>query len=122
MHQIADPGVPVEELVADQVAALPEPYRPDPRIPLPRDIYPHRLNSLGCDLSSENVLQNLRARTLADRAGERRGILFHVADNLVKCGFGGSSAAVCMLSIRQRSLNELLLHLPIDQSLQGFHH
>ena len=47
VHQIADPDVPVEALVADPVASLPEPYEPDPRIPLPRDLYPDRLNSLG---------------------------------------------------------------------------
>ena len=70
VHQIADPDVPVEALVADPVASLPEPYQPDPRIPLPRQLYPDRLNSLGCDLSSQDVLQDLRTRTLADRAGE----------------------------------------------------
>ncbi|HEU4441093.1 MAG TPA: proline dehydrogenase family protein, partial [Burkholderiales bacterium] len=42
VHQIADPEVPVEALVADPLAALPEPYQPDPRIPLPRDLYPDR--------------------------------------------------------------------------------
>jgi RHH-type transcriptional regulator, proline utilization regulon repressor / proline dehydrogenase / delta 1-pyrroline-5-carboxylate dehydrogenase len=70
VHQIADPDVPVEALIADPVASLPEPYEPDPRIPLPRNIYPDRLNSLGLDLSSQRILQDLRARTLADRAGE----------------------------------------------------
>ena len=53
VHQIADPDVPLEALVADPLAALPEPYAPDPRIPLPRDLYPDRLNSLGLDLSDQ---------------------------------------------------------------------
>ncbi len=70
VHQIADPGVPVEALVADPVALLPEPYEPDARIPLPRNLYPDRRNSLGLDLSSQEVLQHLRARTLADREAE----------------------------------------------------
>jgi RHH-type proline utilization regulon transcriptional repressor/proline dehydrogenase/delta 1-pyrroline-5-carboxylate dehydrogenase len=70
VHQIADPNVPVEMLVADPVASLPEPYTPDPRIPLPRDLYPDRKNSLGLDLANQAVLVDLRARTLADREGE----------------------------------------------------
>jgi RHH-type proline utilization regulon transcriptional repressor/proline dehydrogenase/delta 1-pyrroline-5-carboxylate dehydrogenase len=70
VHQIADPNVPVEALVADPVTSLPEPYGPDPRIPLPRELYPDRKNSLGLDLSTQEVLQHLAARTLADREGE----------------------------------------------------
>jgi len=67
VHQIADPGVPIAALVADPVAALPEPYTPDPRIPLPRHLYPDRLNSVGLDLSVQDNLAMLRARVLADR-------------------------------------------------------
>jgi RHH-type transcriptional regulator, proline utilization regulon repressor / proline dehydrogenase / delta 1-pyrroline-5-carboxylate dehydrogenase len=52
VHQIADPSVPLETLVADPVAELPEPYGPDPRIPLPRNLYPDRANSLGLDLAA----------------------------------------------------------------------
>ena len=70
VHQIADPAVPVETLVADPVAALPYPYAPDPRIPLPRDLYPDRKNSLGLDLSRQDVLEELEARIRTDRAGE----------------------------------------------------
>jgi RHH-type proline utilization regulon transcriptional repressor/proline dehydrogenase/delta 1-pyrroline-5-carboxylate dehydrogenase len=70
VHQIADPDVPLEALVADPVAMLPEPYEPDPRIPLPRNLYPDRRNSLGLDLADQEVLRHLRARTLADREGE----------------------------------------------------
>jgi RHH-type proline utilization regulon transcriptional repressor/proline dehydrogenase/delta 1-pyrroline-5-carboxylate dehydrogenase len=65
VHQIADPEVPVEALVADPLAALPEPYQPDPRIPLPRDLYPDRDNSLGLDLSDREVLDDLNRETLA---------------------------------------------------------
>jgi RHH-type proline utilization regulon transcriptional repressor/proline dehydrogenase/delta 1-pyrroline-5-carboxylate dehydrogenase len=70
VHQIADPDVPVEALVADPVASLPTPYEPDPRIPLPRKLYPDRLNSLGLDLSRQDVLQELKKQTLTDRERE----------------------------------------------------
>jgi RHH-type transcriptional regulator, proline utilization regulon repressor / proline dehydrogenase / delta 1-pyrroline-5-carboxylate dehydrogenase len=66
VHQIADPAVPVEELIADPVAALPEPYVPDPRIPLPRDLYPDRKNSLGLDLARRDVLDSLHLTIQAD--------------------------------------------------------
>ncbi|HUF80336.1 MAG TPA: L-glutamate gamma-semialdehyde dehydrogenase [Burkholderiales bacterium] len=66
VHQIADPDVPVEELVADPLAALPKPYVPDPRIPLPREIYPDRLNSAGLDLSVQKNLRDIHARIVAD--------------------------------------------------------
>jgi RHH-type transcriptional regulator, proline utilization regulon repressor / proline dehydrogenase / delta 1-pyrroline-5-carboxylate dehydrogenase len=63
VHQIADPAVPLETLVADP---LDEPAEPDPRIPLPRDLYPDRRNSLGLDLSLRSNLDGLRARIRAD--------------------------------------------------------
>jgi RHH-type proline utilization regulon transcriptional repressor/proline dehydrogenase/delta 1-pyrroline-5-carboxylate dehydrogenase len=67
VHQIADPDVPLDELVADPVAGLPEPYAPHPRIPLPRDLYSDRANSAGLDLSARANLDALRARIAADR-------------------------------------------------------
>jgi RHH-type proline utilization regulon transcriptional repressor/proline dehydrogenase/delta 1-pyrroline-5-carboxylate dehydrogenase len=70
VHQIADPGVPLEALVADPLVALPSPYIPDPRIPLPRDLYPDRRNSLGLDLSRKDVLEALAAHTRKDRQAE----------------------------------------------------
>jgi RHH-type transcriptional regulator, proline utilization regulon repressor / proline dehydrogenase / delta 1-pyrroline-5-carboxylate dehydrogenase len=66
VHQIADPGVPIEQLVADPVAQIPEPYTPDPRIPMPRDLYPDRQNSLGLDLSRRDVLESLQQKILYD--------------------------------------------------------
>jgi RHH-type proline utilization regulon transcriptional repressor/proline dehydrogenase/delta 1-pyrroline-5-carboxylate dehydrogenase len=68
VHQIADPDVPLERLVADPLAQLPEPYVPDERIPLPRHLYPDRLNSLGLDLSRRDVLDSLHRRITADGA------------------------------------------------------
>jgi len=70
VHQIADPAVPLEALVADPLEALPQPYRPDPRIALPRELYPDRLNSLGLDLAREDVLRSLAERIRADRGRE----------------------------------------------------
>ncbi len=67
VHQIADPGVPLEELVADPLEQLPEPYVPDLRIPLPRDIYPDRKNSLGLDLARRDVLDSLHQRIIAEK-------------------------------------------------------
>jgi RHH-type transcriptional regulator, proline utilization regulon repressor / proline dehydrogenase / delta 1-pyrroline-5-carboxylate dehydrogenase len=67
VHQIADPEVPLATLVADPAAQLPEPYAPDERIPLPRQLYPDRLNSLGLDLARRDVLDALHQRTTADR-------------------------------------------------------
>jgi len=67
VHQIADPGVPLEDLVADPVEQLPEPYVPDPRIPLPRDIYPDRKNSLGLDLARRDVLDSLHRRIAVEK-------------------------------------------------------
>ena len=70
VHQIADPEVPLEALVADPLAALPEPYAPDPRIPLPRELYPDRLNSTGLDLARQDVLETLQRRIGEDRERE----------------------------------------------------
>jgi len=73
VHQISDPGVPLETLVADPLAALPEPYSPDARIPLPRNLYPDRANSLGLDLSRQDVLEALRKKIQSDKDRERLG-------------------------------------------------
>ncbi|HEY7240429.1 MAG TPA: bifunctional proline dehydrogenase/L-glutamate gamma-semialdehyde dehydrogenase PutA [Burkholderiales bacterium] len=70
VHQIADPAVPLEALVADPFEALPEPYAPDPRIPLPRQLYPDRLNSLGVDLARRDVLDSLEERIRSERGRE----------------------------------------------------
>ena len=67
VHQIADPAVPLQALVADPLAAIPKPYAPNERIPLPRHLYADRLNSLGLDLSRRDVLDFVQAKVLADR-------------------------------------------------------
>jgi RHH-type proline utilization regulon transcriptional repressor/proline dehydrogenase/delta 1-pyrroline-5-carboxylate dehydrogenase len=69
VNRIADPAVPVAELVADPVevaAAIVPVGSPHPRIALPRDIYgAARQNSAGIDFSNEHQLASLSAALLA---------------------------------------------------------
>ena len=67
VHQIADPAVALEALVAEPLGLLPEPYVPDARIPLPRRLIPDRELCLGLDLSRRDVLAALRERVAEDR-------------------------------------------------------
>src|SRR5690606_23860774 len=76
VQRIADPGQSIESLVADPVSTVEATAAiegqvglPHPRIPLPRNLYPDRLNSLGLDLDDERCLASI-GRALA-RAGER---------------------------------------------------
>lgn len=62
VHRIADPAVPISELVADPVElvrAMPEPGSRHERISLPGDLYPDRRNSAGIDLADEQALASL---------------------------------------------------------------
>ena len=67
VHRIADPSVPLEDLVRDPVAVVDEAARaegraglPHPRIPLPRALYgAARANSRGLDLGDDLVLDTL---------------------------------------------------------------
>ena len=68
VHQIADPDVPLDALVADPVAELPQPYTPNARIPLPRHLYPDRLNSVGIDLARRDVLDGLHDEIASSRS------------------------------------------------------
>jgi RHH-type proline utilization regulon transcriptional repressor/proline dehydrogenase/delta 1-pyrroline-5-carboxylate dehydrogenase len=67
VHQVGDPDVPLERLVADPLEALPRPYTPHPRVPKPRDLLPDRKNSRGVDLSDRAALERLATRIAADR-------------------------------------------------------
>ena len=82
VHQIADPAVPLADLVADPLAKLPDPYESEPRIPLPRALYPGRQNSLGIDLSRRDALDQLVAITLADRASAQAAVPLTTASEL----------------------------------------
>jgi RHH-type proline utilization regulon transcriptional repressor/proline dehydrogenase/delta 1-pyrroline-5-carboxylate dehydrogenase len=93
VHQIADPAVPLDALVADPVQALPKPYAPEPRIPLPRDLYPDRQNSLGLDLASRKTLDRLRRQITEDRSGEPLAPLEQTAPEAVRDAIGRAAAS-----------------------------
>jgi RHH-type proline utilization regulon transcriptional repressor/proline dehydrogenase/delta 1-pyrroline-5-carboxylate dehydrogenase len=70
VNRMADAEVPVDELVTDPVADLAalSPRR-NPAIPLPRDIFPGRVNSKGVDLADPLVLGPLQSQ-LAEWRGD----------------------------------------------------
>lgn len=76
VHRIADPEVPIAELVADPVEQVERLARghgsaglPHPAIPLPRDIYGEgRRNAEGLDLANEHELARLAAQLGASAA------------------------------------------------------
>ena len=51
VHLLLDDATPVEKVAVDPIALVEAQPGPHPRIPLPRDMYGDRLNSLGVDLS-----------------------------------------------------------------------
>jgi len=62
VNRIADPAVPVEDMIADPaqvMLGMPQPGARHGLIALPRDLYPERPNSQGLDLSSEAALAEL---------------------------------------------------------------
>ena len=64
VNRIADPAIPVDDLVldpVDQVRAMPRPGSRHDQIALPADLYPERRNSAGIDLSDETALATLTA-------------------------------------------------------------
>jgi RHH-type proline utilization regulon transcriptional repressor/proline dehydrogenase/delta 1-pyrroline-5-carboxylate dehydrogenase len=71
VHQVGDPDVPLERLVADPLDLLPEPYTANPRVPNPRYLLPDRLNARGVDLSDRSVLERLTRRISSDRIAAR---------------------------------------------------
>ncbi|MET1756671.1 trifunctional transcriptional regulator/proline dehydrogenase/L-glutamate gamma-semialdehyde dehydrogenase [Novosphingobium sp. RD2P27] len=62
VHRVADPAVPIEDMIADPAEvmhAIPRPGARHELIALPRDLYPERPNSAGVDLSDESALKQL---------------------------------------------------------------
>ena len=56
VHRLVDPSVPEEAIVADPVARLRAlGASGNPRIPLPRELYPDRVNSAGVDLADRAI-------------------------------------------------------------------
>ena len=76
VHRLVDPSVPEDAIVADPVTRLRAlGVSPNPRIPLPRDLYPDRRNSAGVDLADRAAAPALLAaiRRHADRARDITG-------------------------------------------------
>lgn len=74
VNRIANPDVPVDEIIADpvaQVAADADPGAPHPLIALPAALYPDRRNSSGLDLADESTLAALTDRFQAISAHSR---------------------------------------------------
>jgi len=62
VHRLVDPAVPEEAIVADPVGRVrAQGATPNPRIPLPRDLYPDRANSAGFDLGDRAAAPALLA-------------------------------------------------------------
>jgi RHH-type proline utilization regulon transcriptional repressor/proline dehydrogenase/delta 1-pyrroline-5-carboxylate dehydrogenase len=51
VHRLVDPSVPEDQIIADPATRLAASTLPNPRIPLPRNLYPDRINSAGIDLA-----------------------------------------------------------------------
>ncbi len=63
VHRLVDPAVPEDAVIADPVARLrAQGAGPNPRIRLPRALYPDRANSAGVDLADREVMTGLRKR------------------------------------------------------------
>ena len=58
VHRLVDPSVPEEAIVADPVGRV-RAFSRNPRIPLPRDLYPDRVNSAGIDLGDRATTPDL---------------------------------------------------------------
>ncbi len=77
VHRLVDPSVPEEAIIADPVQRLRAVGGSrNPRIPLPRDLYPDRVNSAGLDLADRAtapaVLAAIRSQADGAVAGARR--------------------------------------------------
>jgi RHH-type proline utilization regulon transcriptional repressor/proline dehydrogenase/delta 1-pyrroline-5-carboxylate dehydrogenase len=85
VHQIADPEIAIERLLADPVErarTLVPVGAPHERIALPRNLFePTRLNSAGFDLANEQRLAEL-ARALSASTAERWQAAPHLGDGL----------------------------------------
>ncbi len=71
VNRIADPAVPVDELIADPVEvvrAMPNPGAHHDQIALPGNLYPDRRNSAGLDLCDEGMLAGLTDALLQSAA------------------------------------------------------
>ncbi len=73
VHRLVDPAVPEEAIIADPVARVRAVgASPNPRIPLPRALYPDRANSAGFDLGDRATAPALLASVRSHAAGPLR--------------------------------------------------
>ena len=71
VHRLVDPAVPEDAVIADPAARLRDSgLFPNPRIVLPRDLYPDRPNSAGLDLADRSVAPALLAAIRAAGSAE----------------------------------------------------
>ncbi len=68
VHQIANPEVSLDALIAGPRGRLSRPYTPNPRVPSPLELYPDRTNSTGLDLTDPATLETMADQVRRDRA------------------------------------------------------
>ncbi|HEX8741432.1 MAG TPA: trifunctional transcriptional regulator/proline dehydrogenase/L-glutamate gamma-semialdehyde dehydrogenase [Casimicrobiaceae bacterium] len=110
VHRIADPSVPLDELIADPVTEVERtasvsgaPGAPHPRIPLPRDLFGSpRPNSSGVDLSDERELARLATAMRAEPAWRAAPIVAGVERA------SGEGVAVCDPADRRRQIGHVV--------------
>ena len=97
VNRMADAEVPVAELTGDPVAELEalEPLR-NPAIPLPRDIFPGRVNSAGIDLADPLVLG-----PLVGRLAGLRGKVWEAGPTVSSVPSTGSERAAIALGLQR---------------------
>jgi RHH-type transcriptional regulator, proline utilization regulon repressor / proline dehydrogenase / delta 1-pyrroline-5-carboxylate dehydrogenase len=82
VHRLVDPSVPEEAIIAD-----PTTKELQPRLPLPRDLYPDRRNSAGIDLADRAIAPALLAAIRrADRATQGARDIRSPADRRILVG------------------------------------
>jgi RHH-type proline utilization regulon transcriptional repressor/proline dehydrogenase/delta 1-pyrroline-5-carboxylate dehydrogenase len=89
VHRLVDPSVPEEAIVADPVGRVRTlGASRNPRIPLPRDLYPDRVNSAGFDLADRAIAPGLLVaiRHHAERATTGRREIRNPADRRILVG------------------------------------
>ncbi len=92
VHRLVDPAVPEDAIVADPADRLRAAPGRNPRIPLPRDLYPDRKNSAGLDFSDRKLLSALSADLQKQIARPRH------------CGGSGPAREIRDPSDRRRSI------------------
>lgn len=86
INQLGNEQTPIENLIADPIEQLASlPFKPHPRIPLPKDIYKDRENSQGPDLSNRQTVNELKI-TLDKLAKQSRLAAPLVNGKLLKAG------------------------------------